>query len=173
MSPDKTNVYRIFETEQFQKDLGQIAKSGEKKIFNKLQTFVYPQLRMHPHYGPNIKKLKDFDPEIGKGQMDPTGLHTIISNLISNSAAACNENRVASNRHIRLAARLEDSSLTIEVSDNGKGMSDNVKQNLFKKFFSTKGAKGTGLGLLVTRKIVEENGGAICLRINARYRNQV
>jgi signal transduction histidine kinase len=40
-------------------------------------------------------------------------------------------------------------------------MSDEVKDNLFKKFYSTKGSKGTGLGMVVTRKIVEEHGGKI------------
>ena len=49
----------------------------------------------------------------------------------------------------------------IVVTDTGDGMSDEVKENLFRKFYSTKGAKGTGLGLLVTRKIVEENRGTI------------
>jgi mRNA interferase RelE/StbE len=54
------NKYRIFETEQFQKDLLKISKSGHPKITQKLHDFVYPQLRQHPHFGPNIKKLKDF-----------------------------------------------------------------------------------------------------------------
>jgi len=57
------NKYRIFETEQFQKDLLHISKSGNLKITKKLRDFVYPQLRQHPHFGPNIKKLKDFHPE--------------------------------------------------------------------------------------------------------------
>jgi len=57
------NNYRIFETEQFQKDLKQIALSGRRKVTQKLVDFVYPQLREHPHFGPNIKKLKGFDPE--------------------------------------------------------------------------------------------------------------
>jgi mRNA interferase RelE/StbE len=55
--------YRIFETDQFQKDLKQIALSGHRKVAQKLIDFVYPQLREHPHVGPNIKKLKGFDPE--------------------------------------------------------------------------------------------------------------
>jgi mRNA interferase RelE/StbE len=57
------NNYRIFETKQFQKDLRIIARSGHRKIAQKLDDFVYPQLRQHPHFGPNIKKLKDFTPE--------------------------------------------------------------------------------------------------------------
>jgi len=55
--------YRIFETEQFKKDLRQIARSGRRKIAQKLCDFVYPQLRQHPHFGPNIRKLKDFTPD--------------------------------------------------------------------------------------------------------------
>ena len=57
------NKYRIFETKQFQKDLEQITRSGHGKISQKLRDFVYPQLRQHPHFGPNIKKLKDFTPD--------------------------------------------------------------------------------------------------------------
>jgi mRNA interferase RelE/StbE len=58
--------YRIFETEQFQKDLKQITRSGQSKIGQKLREYVYPQLREHPHYGANIKKLKDYGANIKK-----------------------------------------------------------------------------------------------------------
>ena len=57
------NKYRIFETEQFQKDLRQITKSGQKKVSAKLRDFVYPQLHEHPHFGSNIKKLKGYTPD--------------------------------------------------------------------------------------------------------------
>jgi mRNA interferase RelE/StbE len=57
------NNYRIFETDQFQKDLKHIALSGHRRIIRKLLDFVYPQLRQHPHFGPHIKKLKNFEPE--------------------------------------------------------------------------------------------------------------
>jgi len=56
------NSYRLFVTDRFQKDLKQIAKSGSQKIFEKLEDFVYPQLKEYPHYGPNIKKLKNYSP---------------------------------------------------------------------------------------------------------------
>ena len=54
---------RIFETNQFQKDLRRIVSSGHSKVAQKLRDFVYPQLREHPHFGPNIKKLSGFDPD--------------------------------------------------------------------------------------------------------------
>jgi signal transduction histidine kinase len=62
---------------------------------------------------------------------------------------------------IILGGRVEGNMFVIHVTDNGCGMPDQVKQNLFKKFYSTKGSEGTGLGLVVTKKIIEEHGGRI------------
>ena len=56
------NNYRIFETEQFRTDLNFLTSSNREKTANRLQEFVYPQLRQHPHYGPYIKKLKGLVP---------------------------------------------------------------------------------------------------------------
>jgi len=50
--------FRIFETDQFQKDLNQLARSGMPKLASKLHEYVYPQLRSNPSTGPNIKRLK-------------------------------------------------------------------------------------------------------------------
>jgi mRNA interferase RelE/StbE len=57
------NNYRIFETDQFQNDLRRIVSSSHPKVAQKLRDYVYPQLREHPHFGPNIKKLSGFDPD--------------------------------------------------------------------------------------------------------------
>jgi mRNA interferase RelE/StbE len=55
--------YRIFETEQFQEDLRQLARAGRPDIVRKLQDMVYPQLARHPHFGPNIRKLRGYTPD--------------------------------------------------------------------------------------------------------------
>ena len=49
----------------------------------------------------------------------------------------------------------------VTVADNGIGMSDQIRSNLFLRFFSTKGGQGTGLGLPVVKKVVEEHGGSL------------
>jgi signal transduction histidine kinase len=54
-----------------------------------------------------------------------------------------------------------DDMIRFDVRDNGSGMSDEVKSQLFSSFFSTKGPQGTGLGLLVTAKLIEEHKGTI------------
>ena len=61
-----------------------------------------------------------------------------------------------------LSTRERDGALTFEVNDNGCGMDYDIKQRVFTNFFSTKASgKGTGLGLLTTRKIVQEHGGKV------------
>ena len=57
------NEYRLFETEQFEKDLRSIARSGQEEVVRKLRGSVYPRLREHPHFGPHIRKLKGYAPE--------------------------------------------------------------------------------------------------------------
>jgi len=104
------------------------------------------------------KKLQD---NIAYALMDEEAIHTCLVNLVSNALDACS----ISDRTERLVTLLtyEDNGvLVFEVSDNGVGMDYDVKKRIFTNFFSTKGSdKGTGLGLLTTRKIVQEHGGKV------------
>jgi len=56
--------FRIFETDQFIEDLSADFKGRREKIKDKLLRYVYPQLRGNPYFGKNIKKLKNYTPEI-------------------------------------------------------------------------------------------------------------
>jgi signal transduction histidine kinase len=62
---------------------------------------------------------------------------------------------------VKLAVRpaTADGYAQIEVSDNGPGMSEDVKARIFTPFFSTKKKKGTGMGLAVVSRIVSSHGG--------------
>lgn len=106
-----------------------------------------------------IELIRDFAPQLGVGFLDPNGLHSVVANLISNAVAACSGTSRQEKPHIKVSGVVENGKLIVQVTDNGCGIPDEIKQNLFKKFFSTKGTKGTGLGLVVTKKIVEEHGG--------------
>jgi len=55
----------------------------------------------------------------------------------------------------------KDNVIRFEIRDNGVGMDEEVIKKLFTSFFSTKGHRGTGLGLMVTRKLIEEHSGTI------------
>ncbi len=56
--------YKIFETAGYAEDLESLKKAGARNITTKLEAFVYPQLRAEPHFGPNIKKLRNWAPPI-------------------------------------------------------------------------------------------------------------
>jgi PAS domain S-box-containing protein len=99
--------------------------------------------------------------DLEEASMDEEGLHTCLTNLVLNAIDAC----VMSTNEIHLvvvSTRERDGVLIFEVRDNGCGMDYEIKQRVFTNFFSTKASgKGTGLGLLTTRKIVQEHGGKV------------
>jgi signal transduction histidine kinase len=92
--------------------------------------------------------------------MDADGIHACLTNLISNALDAC---LVSHNPTCAITVRLVDEGgvLSFEVADTGCGMDYEVKQKAFTSFFTTKGSGGTGLGLLLTRKIVQQHGGSV------------
>jgi signal transduction histidine kinase len=110
-----------------------------------------------------IKIIRDFDTSIETVSMDPSTIHEVLLNLMSNAIDACLfDDDTGKNWQIRLKTAYDDDSrLRFEIEDNGVGMNDEVKQKLFTSFFSTKGHRGTGLGLMVTRKLIEEHNGSI------------
>jgi signal transduction histidine kinase len=92
--------------------------------------------------------------------MEPSGIHTCLANLVSNAIDACK----TSNKEecgISLRVKQGDGSIIFEVEDTGCGMEPEIKEKVFNTLFTTKGLGGTGLGLLVTKKIVREHGGHI------------
>jgi len=95
--------------------------------------------------------------------MDPQGIHSCLANLVSNAIDACRMSD-SPGRRIVVSLRERGESIVYEVVDNGCGMDYEVKKKVFTTFFSTKGMGGTGLGLLTTRKIVQEHGGRIELK---------
>jgi mRNA interferase RelE/StbE len=54
--------FRIFETDTFLKKLNKLPSGASRLVEKKLKEYVYPQLRKDPFLGPNIKKLKGYDP---------------------------------------------------------------------------------------------------------------
>lgn len=63
--------YRVFETRPFLDHLQDLQTPMTSKITEKLKSQVYPQLRHQPHFGPNIKKLRDWEPETWRYRIGP------------------------------------------------------------------------------------------------------
>ena len=97
---------------------------------------------------------------IAPAPMDPEALHSCLVNLISNAIDACQVSG-PDGCTVTVSLREDDTDLCLEVADTGCGMDYEVRQKAFTSFFTTKGGGGTGLGLLLTRKIVQQHGGSI------------
>ena len=99
--------------------------------------------------------------ELGSGlpavAADRDQLRQVLLNLITNGYDAMSQGGV-----LRIATSSTDGRVSIKVSDQGEGMSDDTRSHLFEPFFTTK-ARGVGLGLAVTQRIVGAHGGTIAV----------
>lgn len=88
----------------------------------------------------------------------PAELRQVFTNLITNAYEAAGRGGVL---HIELAEHKDGAIITL--TNSGPAISHDIRENLFQPFFSTKGEKGTGLGLWVSRGIITKHGGSISL----------
>ena len=88
--------------------------------------------------------------------VDRVQIQQVLVNLVRNAAEAMAD---CERRELTVAARpTDDEMIEVTVSDTGKGLPENVRENLFRPFFTTKAA-GMGVGLSISRSIVEAHGG--------------
>ena len=94
---------------------------------------------------------------------DPEAIHRCLLNLVMNAVDACTDIG-SSNRDCKVILRSlksEGWAVEYQVEDTGCGMTEEVNGKIFQLFFSTKGSRGTGLGLMTVKKIIDEHGGTI------------
>lgn len=107
-----------------------------------------------------ISLKPEIDSKVKLAPLDSAGIHTCLTNLVSNAIDACLMGEQKGNE-VTVKVFEERGQLCFEVKDNGSGLDNEIKKKIFTTFFTTKGGGGTGLGLLTTRKIVQEHGGKI------------
>lgn len=95
---------------------------------------------------------------LGKVEGEVRSLYRALLNIIKNAIEACEKDP----SWIKITIRpLNEEQYEIRVEDNGRGMPDEVKAKIFQAFFSTKGERGTGLGLLIIDRTVKAHGGTV------------
>ena len=94
---------------------------------------------------------------------DPDGIHRALLNLVSNAIDAL-EDRPHAKLAVQAILEPDGNWVKVIVLDNGPGIPPDKLEDIFKPFVSTKGSRGTGLGLPVSRKIVREHGGDILVQ---------
>ncbi len=125
-----------------------------KEIFD----LILPRAREY-----RITLQMELDESLPNVWFDLEGLHRCLLNLITNAIDACTYMSFDEKRAEIILRSLKPEGWAVEyqVEDNGCGMDEKIKNQIFKSFFSTKGSRGTGLGLMITKKIINEHGGII------------
>jgi signal transduction histidine kinase len=108
----------------------------------------------------NGKELScGLDPAAVSWPLDDHSMHQCLTNLVSNALDAIEE---VEGGWVRVSTAVcEGPELRVRVADNGPGVPLALVDKLFSNMLSTKGSKGTGLGLLVAHKIAKEHGGTV------------
>jgi len=91
-------------------------------------------------------------------------LRQVFSNLLANSLDAVGDGGVIKLRCSNVTKLDEGRCVRVTIADNGKGIDQNSRQHLFEAFFTTKGTIGTGLGLWVSKQIIDKHKGTIRVR---------
>jgi signal transduction histidine kinase len=92
--------------------------------------------------------------------IDAEGIHRAVLNIVGNALDAV-EGREGAAVKVTTAFDPESSLISVSIADNGPGIPADILPQIFNIFESTKGARGTGIGLAVSQKIIREHGGDI------------
>jgi PAS domain S-box-containing protein len=110
-----------------------------------------------------VSIVRELTPELKNVSMDRTGIYRCLLNLVSNAIDACTLNGIMDGQGL-VTVRTdvpEGWAVRFQVVDNGTGMDEETQKKLFRGLFTTKGYRGTGLGLPAAQKIVEDHHGRL------------
>jgi signal transduction histidine kinase len=123
---------------------------------DEVASIVEPQALSH-----NIDFIRNFDNSAGDFEVDAGVVSSALVNIIENAIDACINDHSKKKHQIVFDVKAEKDCIRFEVSDNGIGMDQDTLENIFTLFFSSKGHKGTGLGLFISNQIIQQHGGSI------------
>ena len=164
----------------------EMVERNVKRVSNLVLELLYCAKERKPHYKDDVcpreivqdvfelysKRITDkainFRTEMSEslscGRFDPEGLHSLLCNLVGNAIDGCRfdpDERKTSHTVILRCRQDEAGATVFEVEDDGAGIPEEYRDKVFEDFFSTKGTEGTGVGLLVVRKVAQEHGGSV------------
>jgi signal transduction histidine kinase len=107
----------------------------------------------------NVQMTELLDPTIGPFFLDPQPVERCVLNLLTNAVDAVPQDSGI----VSVQTQVDDERRTVRiiVQDNGEGIPPENREKVFDLLFSTKGTRGTGFGLAITKKIVEEHSGHV------------
>ena len=102
--------------------------------------------------------------DLGTLEIDAGYVQAALVNILENAVDACRQDTAKTDHRIVFTVAQDPDHVIFTVADDGIGMDRKVRAKLFTIFFSSKGSEGTGLGLFVADKIIQQHGGRIEVR---------
>jgi len=118
-----------------------------------------------------IDLVLELDRDLKKFIFDPELIHRCLLNLVTNAIDACISDK-SGNQKKKITLRSSKKQGwggEYRVVDNGSGMTPAIKKKIFRRFFSTKGSAGSGIGLMATKKIIDAHRGEIMVKSKANF----
>jgi signal transduction histidine kinase len=109
-----------------------------------------------------------FDSTIGEFEINAGYVHSALLNILDNAMDACLRDKSKQKHKITLNVKQDKGHIIFDIADNGIGMDSETSEKIFTPFFSLKGEEGTGLGLFISNKIIEQHGGEITVKSKLR-----
>ena len=138
----------------------QLERENVGDLVRECHAFLRPELERA-----GLESGVDVDPDLPEAEVDEAQLRQALVNLMRNAREV-----LSKGGSIRLSVRHRAPHVCIHVDDDGPGIPEGDRSTIFDPFYTTK-KHGTGLGLAVTRSIVEAHGGSHCLRAPRRRGN--
>lgn len=150
-------------------DQGEFQDVGINDLIEEAQALAYHGERARDKSF-NLEIVKRLDPNAGQLRLVPQEITRVLVNILSNAFYALKE-RAKRNAEIGYSPQVEitsvasDNDIEIRIRDNGLGIPEDVQNNLFTPFFTTKPTgEGTGLGLSMSYDIItQQHGGTLTL----------
>jgi nitrogen fixation/metabolism regulation signal transduction histidine kinase len=124
-----------------------------------INTLIRDITELHIAHLTRIRFLFDLADDLPLVMTDPAGIRQVLNNLIINASDALGDK----GGELKLSTRIDpvkDSLLVLELQDNGPGFPAELLDRIFEPYVTTK-TSGSGLGLPISRRIIEENGGTM------------
>jgi signal transduction histidine kinase len=110
---------------------------------------------------PGVTVVRDYAPQLPRIQALAAELNQVWTHLVDNALDAMGDSGT-----LRVSTRVEHGAVVVEIGDTGAGMSPETLEHAFDPFYTTKGVgEGTGLGLDISRRIVDRHGGDIGIAV--------
>jgi signal transduction histidine kinase len=156
----KNNVMKMRRFTSGLMDYGKLETRKEVGDLNSVITDVLSFVAVQKRFA-GISVKTNLSQDVPAFEFDSDQISQLLLNLLNNAVDAVRESKAASGE-IQLTTGISDQTVTLAVSDNGGGMTDDVKERLFESHLTTK-KDGHGYGLVTCSKIIKNHNGSVAI----------